>query len=481
MSKTRQRSWLILALLSFLLAACARDPEGDATLRYPEAGWLRYQNSEDAGYDQAALERARQKFETMDSAAVLVVHDGAVLAAWGDQESHYGIASIRKSIVSALYGMYFEEGIIDPDSTLADYDISDIAEPGFPDLTEQERSARILDLLKFRSGVYHATVNPLSQQPARGSHSPDTHWYYNNWDVGVLCTIIEQETGNTVFEEFERRLARPLGTEDFSPWDTAYNVIPQRSMHGNHNLKMSPRDMARFGLLYLRNGRWKERQLVSERFVEQSWTSHSQTGEPGRGYGYLWWTFETTASMPARFTAIGYRGRVIDVVPSEKLVFVHTVASNRRVPIDQSEALLRLVLAAKMGDPIPVPELIPETRPPFPEVVLEPETFRNYEGDYCKENGETVVSIESRELELILWLPTEFGPGFGYRMIPRSAEDFLVQDLKLDLSFEFDNEGRATQLFLGDGGFQRPETLKTYPGAEWVEGPVRLCANLGLE
>ncbi len=149
-----------------LLAACTNAQNNPP--RYPAEQWQQYENVEQAGFDTVELEKARRQFESMDSAAALVIQDGAIVAAWGNQGKHYGIASCRKSFVSALYGMYFHEGILDPLSTLADHQISDVAEPGFPTLTEQEQTAALIHLLKFRSGVYHATLNT----PARAAERP---------------------------------------------------------------------------------------------------------------------------------------------------------------------------------------------------------------------------------------------------------------------------------------------------------------------
>ncbi len=269
----------------------------------------------------------------------------------------------------------------------------------------------------------------------------------------------------------------PLEMEDFSLNDTAYHLLPDRSRHGNHNLKMSPRDMARFGLLYLRNGRWRGQQLVPESYVDQSLTAYSETGKPGRGYGYLWWIFEPSAELPMRFEAHGSGGQVISVVPSERLVFVHTVDLYKNVRYGKSARLLQAILAAKTGQHDPNPDLrvFPE---PFLSVdasVWDSLTPAHHVGSYCKPDGETVVTIEQQEEGLVLRLPTDGGPGYGFRLIPKSKNQFWVEDKELGLVFEFDSSGAAGQLFLGENGFKRPQTLKTFPDGEWVEGPVHRC------
>ena len=73
--------------------------------------------------------------------------------------------------------------------------------------------------MKARSGIYHPalyeTAAMAARRPQRGSHPPNTFWYYNNWDSNASCTIFENRTGRSIFEEFESRFARPLGMQDF--------------------------------------------------------------------------------------------------------------------------------------------------------------------------------------------------------------------------------------------------------------------------
>ena len=118
----------------------------------------------------------------------MVVFDGAVLAHWGPIEHRYLCHSLRKSLLSALYGRHVERGTIDLEETLGSIGIDDN-----PPLTEAEKGARVSGLLKSRSGVYlsaaYETKKAKDSRPARGSHMPGTHWYYNNWDFNVLATI----------------------------------------------------------------------------------------------------------------------------------------------------------------------------------------------------------------------------------------------------------------------------------------------------
>ena len=78
-----------------------------------------------------------------------------------------------------------------------------------PSLSPTEKTATVADLLKARSGVYHAalyeTPGMARLRPARGSHPPGTFWYYNNWDFNALGTIYERGTGAQIFTALQER------------------------------------------------------------------------------------------------------------------------------------------------------------------------------------------------------------------------------------------------------------------------------------
>ena len=122
--------------------------------------------------------------------------------------------SVRISLLSALLGIHVNEGNIDLNSTLKELWIND-----FPFLWRSELNAKVIHLLKSRSGVYHKAAGESQilrdLKPKRGSHDPDTFWYYNNWGFNALGTIFRKRTGTDIFEEFKKRIADPIGMQDF--------------------------------------------------------------------------------------------------------------------------------------------------------------------------------------------------------------------------------------------------------------------------
>lgn len=325
---------LVVLVVLLVLAACALKanwaPHGDSSKGvYPGSTWQKVETPEQLGWSSEKLAAARAYSEKIGSAAVMIVDDGIVVDAWGDTTREFACHSVRKSLLSALIGIHVDQGHIDLSKTLEELGIDDTE----PSLTATEKQATITDLIKARSGVYHVALGEAAsmkaKRPERHSHTPGTFWYYNNWDFNALGTIFEQETGTRLFEEFDRRIAQPLQMEDFKVSDGRYEAGPD-SIHSVYAFRMSARDLARFGLLFLREGRWRDQQIVPADWVQKSTATRSERG-PDSGYGYMWWTgvkgglFPNVQVKGHSFYASGYRGHRVIVLPYRNLVIVHRV------------------------------------------------------------------------------------------------------------------------------------------------------------
>ena len=334
---------LLLAVLAltFLLTSCAQPaaaptdgskatPQDDtAGGVYPGEVWQEAVTPEQLGWSSEKLAKAREYLERLGSAAVMIVDGGVVVDAWGDITRTYQCHSMRKSLLSALYGIYVASGRIDISKTLKELGIDD-----YTPLTEAEKQATVADLLKARSGVYIPAAGEVpgmkAMRPERGSNAPGTFWYYNNWDFNALGTIFDQETGeDSIYQAFKTRIADPIGMQDYAVEDLQYGYEPY-SVHPYYGFRMSTRDLARFGLLFLHEGRWRGEQIVSADWVRDSTASHSERGTDS-GYGYMWWTgvngglFPNVQVKEHSFYASGYRGHRLIVIPYRNLVIVHRV------------------------------------------------------------------------------------------------------------------------------------------------------------
>jgi len=246
---------------------------------------------------------------------------------------------------------------VDPADTLAKLGIDDKK----PSLTAEEKQARVLDLLEARSGVYHPTVYETKgmeeQKPPRGSHAPGTFWYYNNWDFNTLGFIYEQAAGEKIFDAFYRKIAQPIGMQDFTPRDGHY-ITGSNTRFPAYVFDMSARDFARFALLFLRGGKWNGVQVVPEDWVKAS--THPYSDSPSGGYGYLWWTGDSASGKPQEiafpqgsFWAEGHLGQYAVVVPALDLIIVNRVdeqMTRRTVHKRQMAQLVRMVVEATPGN-----------------------------------------------------------------------------------------------------------------------------------
>ena len=142
--------------------------------------------------------------------------------------------------------------------------------------------------------------------------------------------------------------------EDFRLFDTYYRLEEDRSEHPAYLFKLSARDMARFGLLFLRQGNWNGQQLIPAEWVQRSTTPHCTELEPrfqGRGsYGLMWWIAEDINGQKAYY-ASGAGGQRIYVLPDADLVFVHLTYTyqDKNVRHKAIENMISLVLKAQTG------------------------------------------------------------------------------------------------------------------------------------
>jgi CubicO group peptidase (beta-lactamase class C family) len=269
----------------------------------------------------------------------LVVDRGRLVVQWGDPAKRVKVSSVRKSFLSALYGIYVQEARIDLNKTLAELGINDE-----PPLTEVEKKATVRMLLQSRSGIYHGyvagTPGMRATTPVRGSHPPGSFWYYNNWDFNALGTVFEKQTGIGIAAALRDRIAQPIGMEDYRVEDLYYQYSPPgapdfaRSTHRAYPVRLSARDMARFGYLFLRQGEWNGKQVVPRQWVAESTKAHAKVGKtryteagpnnPGgrEGYAYCWWV--DGFGLPVKsFSARGAMAKYIVVIPERDLVLVY--------------------------------------------------------------------------------------------------------------------------------------------------------------
>jgi len=331
---------LAIAVMSVLLTCSRPSPS------HPSPGTSSQQN---LSWSEEKLKTAAAYAKEIGSAAVLVLHNGQVVFSFGDTARKYMCHSIRKPFLGALYGIYVEKGVINMDTTLEELNIDDIP----PSLTLAEKQVTIRDLLMSRSGVYHEAAgehqNMIDARPERGSHSPGTFFYYNNWDFNALGTIFEQATGKRIFDAFNEHIAKRIGMVDFSPTNCTYVYEHSKSRHPAYFFRMSTRDMACFGLLYQNYGKWDSDQIVPEKWIQESTAIYPVENPGGDPYGYLWRIIPEDVGLGHGFYHTGLGVHLLAVLPDQKLTIIHRVDTDRYFDITWSEIrnLMELIVSAR--------------------------------------------------------------------------------------------------------------------------------------
>ena len=356
-------SILIICLFIGLLLGCSAEGTISAESNFgggwiPEDPALERVAPEEVGWSSAELEVAQEFAQDSGCSAVMALYDGKVFFSRGNIHKNYAVHSLRMPFLNALYGIHFARGSINLDATLEDLHIDDLPSG----LTYAEKQARVEHLLMSRSGVYHKAADEdqtqIEERPARGSHAPDTFFYYNNWDFNTLGTIFEQETGEEIFDAFKTEIADVLGMVDFRVDDCSYQYEWNKSLHPAYHFKMSVRDMAKFGALYQKDGRWKGTRVIRSYWIDESTMAYSTMEDTGGlGYGYLWKIIEEDSEIGQMIGYPGYYhtaadGYVLVVIPDLKLVIVERYDTDHdwEDPEDDAFELTMLIIDAHIAE-----------------------------------------------------------------------------------------------------------------------------------
>ena len=279
------------------------------------------------GIDGANLDKLFDlAFEDAATQAVVLIKDGYLIGeryAEGFDEQSFGTSwSMAKSIYAALIGISIDQGEISSlDDPVSKY-ISAFA--------DERNGITIRDLLDMTSGLdfpehEHETMffqdDHLHYAMDVGvSKESGLVFEYNNVNSMLIGELLYQATGRKADELLEERILKKLNIDKYTIWrDSAGNVMSYCC------IDMSARDYSRFGLLFARDGRWENEQIVSKAFVDETfkqiWNSiPSATIEQKRGYGMHWWVSRNNEEAVI-FNASGKFGQYIFVDRERDIVF----------------------------------------------------------------------------------------------------------------------------------------------------------------
>ncbi|MFW9926526.1 MAG: serine hydrolase domain-containing protein [Candidatus Thorarchaeota archaeon] len=306
---------------------------------WPTNGW---QNAtpEEVGMDSSKLEDMMDRIDEngilIDS--LLIVRNGYLVfekyPRHYDVDSRHIIHSCTKSYTSALVGIALEEGYID---SVNDKLIDLLPNRTIENLDARKEAITLEHLLTMTAGFewdewtepYSSYLNSHYQMWTASNnvqhildlpmaHDPGDVWTYSSGASHLLGTIVTEATGIDLFDYAMDSLFTPLGiqaSDIFWPADT------QGQHWGSGGAEMIPRDMAKFGYLYLNNGTWDGEQIIPSDWVEKSADTQVEFNDFS-GYSYQWWTYPT--DIVNVYSAQGYQGQFIFVIPELDMVVVFT-------------------------------------------------------------------------------------------------------------------------------------------------------------
>ncbi|MFX1565734.1 MAG: serine hydrolase domain-containing protein [Promethearchaeota archaeon] len=333
----------ILVLLLVVLPTYATPAQTPWVPDYwPTAGW-QTSTPEAQNMNAAYLEAMDEYINTIDwgfaMVSSIVIKNGYIVheTYYGsyDGDSRRNIFSCTKSFISTLVGIALKEGYL----TSVDEHVMDFfSDRTIANMDTRKEAMTIEHLLTMTTGIdwYEAVytgdnsffqmtssvdwVQYVLDQPM--AHTPGEVWYYNSGASHLLSTLVNISTGQFTQDYAEDKLFNPLGITHYD-----WGKDPDGNAFGGASLRLTPRDMAKLGFLFLNNGTWDDSQIVSEEWVTTA-TSSLELLESDTGYGYQWWTSPLIGAYSAR----GYLGQFINVFPAMNMVVVFTASTNSMQP-----------------------------------------------------------------------------------------------------------------------------------------------------
>lgn len=425
--KKIRKVWHLGALLVFVLWSAVA--YGDQSTDYwPKDSW-RAAVPEEQGVDSGKIAAMLQyvKKEHLNLHGFLMIRHGYLVA-----ETYFHpysrtfpnpVYSCTKSVISALTGIAVKEGDLPGvQAQVLDQFRDEYRETANP----PKRRITIQQLLTMSSGLQPVNTFQFSDKPDPVQYllrlplvgKPGEKFAYSCSGPHLLTALLKNKTGCDVMFYARQKLFEPMGIAKYG-----WAVDPQGVHYGSTGLQLTAPDMARLGYLYLRQGRWNGQQLIPADWIRESTAKHIETPEmnvaENMGYGYGWWI----DSAWDGFSAHGFGGQYIFVVPKLDLVVVFTGGlENSQFPIPQ-KLMAQYLIPAVHPQSLPanpalhrkLAALLDEIQNPPPQKASpQPETARKMTGRTfcCDKNILSVAAFrwdfsDPDQAELKLALPAD--------------------------------------------------------------------------
>jgi CubicO group peptidase (beta-lactamase class C family) len=286
---------------------------------------------QDVGMNADKLDEVGQLLKASGAKTGLVVRHGRIVGEWyfdgASADTKLLVYSTSKSFASTAAGLAVADGKLTLDSKVGEF-LPDVKPAGKKDVTVRQ-------IISMDTGV-HNNVG-LGQVEKRFSYAmleapmdfdPGKKWDYNNTGLALLAPVLKKATGKQVDEILAAKVFNKIGIgESDWTWDKNEDYsLPYSGLH------ITARGLARFGLLFLRNGKWQDQQVVAAEWVKEA-TGPSQEMNPE--YGYLWWNNTTGKKFPGTpkdsYAALGKFANNMLIVPSLDLIVIRQIGEDSQL------------------------------------------------------------------------------------------------------------------------------------------------------
>jgi CubicO group peptidase (beta-lactamase class C family) len=268
------------------------------------------------------------------SAGLVVLHNGKLrLERYGldfDKDGRWTSFSVAKSFTSTLVGAALRDGYIKSmDDKVSDY-IPDMKGSAYDDVSVRQ-------LLTMTSGVRwnEDYADPNADVAKFNNHKPEdgvdalvsymrklprdvpagTRWLYSTGETNLVGILVSQATKKPLADYLAEKVWQPAGMEHQATW-----LLSKTGKEiSGCCIQAATRDFARFGQFILNGAQVNGQSIVPEGWLQEATTRRTTINQPGRGYGYQWWTYDD-----GTFAARGIFGQGIFIDPQRKIV----IASN---------------------------------------------------------------------------------------------------------------------------------------------------------
>lgn len=312
---------------------------------------FRFPSAVAASFDADALKRAVERARRLDQLhGLIVARHGEIVVAEAFRgpslDRPTNVKSVAKTIVAALTGIAIDRGVLDS----AEQPIAPLLSDSLPrDPDPRLREITVDHLLTMRAGLertsgrnygsWVASPNWVRDALARPFvDRPGGRMLYSTGSYHLLSAVLTKASGRSLLSLARDWLGEPLGIE-IPPWTRD----PQGIYLGGNNMALTPRALFRFGELYRQGGLWNGRRVLSQAWIESSWTPRTRSPFSGDDYGYGW--FVSSVGDHALFYARGYGGQMVYLLPGLGLTVVVTSDPTRPARSEGYVGELKALLA----------------------------------------------------------------------------------------------------------------------------------------